>query len=123
MISADLSRETAKQPRLRQPALTVLRLAWVFIVVLYAAVYAAELPALMLQLNNLTGAALQMGFMSWSQAGLSAAIQAAGLSVSGLAGLRLAGQLVYSLGFVGLGLLLFWRQTGNVSQAKNPESR
>jgi hypothetical protein len=111
MMHLNPLREAERLPRLQPLALTALRLVWVLVFILYAAVYVAEVPVLLAQYNHLTGLALRMGFQEWSSGGMRTAIQDAGLTIEGLAGYRLALKLVYTIGFVALGLLIFWRRS------------
>src|SRR4051794_1415417 len=111
MKAAHPLRESERLPRLRPPALTALRLVWVLVFILYAVVFVTEVPRLLAQANSLSDTALSMGFQRWSPAGMRAAIQDAGLTVAGVAVFRVAIQVVSTIGFVPLGLLIFWRRS------------
>ena len=97
--------------RVRGKLLSLLRGAWISIVALYAVTFLLGIPFQVQQYQSLTGVALKMGFGEWSAAGLRAALEALGISVGFYGVLSLAMTTGVVLGFVGLGLLLFWKRS------------
>ncbi|MEP7357646.1 MAG: hypothetical protein ABI847_10435, partial [Anaerolineales bacterium] len=91
----------------------VLRRLWIAVVAVYVAAFLLSLPLLVDQYSTLTGSALTMGFQEWSSLDLRAALQGAGLPVGVSAAMRLAADLLTSLGWVAMGLLIFARRAGD----------
>ena len=106
-----MSVQTHSNARVRDNPLFLLRGAWIVAVAPYAVVFLVGIPFQVQQYESLTGVALQMGFGEWSSAGLRAALEALGISVGFYGALSLAVITVVVLGFVGLGVLLFWKRS------------
>ncbi len=102
---------SAEPKRLRGWALRLWRGLWLALVLVYGLAYLAWLPTSLSQYTHLTGAALRMGYVEWSEAGLRAALDAAGLSARVLTVYSVFLTLGSTLMFVGLGLLLAWRRS------------
>src|SRR3970040_742460 len=102
---------TQSDTQLHERALVLLRGLWIGVALFYGLVFWICLPPLIRQYNALTGIALQMGFQDWLTEDLRAALQTTGLSVSTWTAMRLAAELLTTLGFVGLGLALFLRRS------------
>ncbi len=104
---------TQSDTQLHGRALVLLRGLWIGVALFYGLMLVIGLPSLIRQHNALTGIALQMGFQNWLTEDLRAALQTAGLSVSAWTAIRLAAELLTTLGFVGLGLALFLRRSND----------
>jgi len=88
------------------------RLAWAIIAASYAIPFLLCLPLLVRQYTTLTGVALQMGFQNWTSAAQQAALDAIGLPAGVWAVIRLAAELLTTLGSAAMGLLIFARRAG-----------
>jgi hypothetical protein len=116
-MSAEITSGTQLNPpthssaRVRGKRLTLLRGAWLSVFTLYAVVCVIGVPFLVQQYQSLTGVALKMGFGEWSSAGLRAALDELGISVGFYGVLSLVVTTAVVLGFVGLGMLLFWKRS------------
>ena len=104
---------TQSDTQLHGRALILLRGLWIGVALFYSLMFVIGLPSLIRQYNALTGIALQMGFQGWATENLRAALQTAGLSVGAWTAMRLAAELLMTLGFVGLGLALFLRRSND----------
>ena len=104
---------TQSGTQLHGRVLILLRGLWIGVALFYGLGLVIGLPSLIRQYNALTGIALQMGFQDWATEDLRAALQTAGLSVSAWMAMRLAAELLTTLGFVGLGLALFLRRSND----------